>query len=83
MRLFKGLVPAAGQPASTGDSLVRRLALTLWLLLLGALLSSRLPAQAQAGQPGPSLRVSGTVSDARTGRPLPGAAIGCIRRTAW
>jgi hypothetical protein len=55
--------------------LVRRPNLTPWLLLLGALLSSRLSAQAQAGQPTPQLRVSGTVSDARTKQPLPGAAV--------
>lgn len=45
------------------------------LLLLGALLASARPAHAQAGQPAPQLRVSGTVSDARTGQPLPGAAV--------
>jgi len=45
------------------------------LLLLGALLASSHPAHAQAGQPAPQLRVSGTVSDGRTGQPLPGAAV--------
>lgn len=49
------------------------------VLLLGLLLGGwpigQLNALAQAGQPTPQLRVSGTVSDARTGRPLPGAAV--------
>lgn len=49
------------------------------LLLLGALLvgwpGGQPMAWAQAGQPEPQVRVSGTVSDARTGRALPGAAV--------
>jgi hypothetical protein len=47
----------------------------LGLLLLGALLASSHLAHSQAGQPTPQLRVSGTVSDGRTGQPLPGAAV--------
>jgi hypothetical protein len=45
------------------------------LLLLGALLANSSSAYAQAGPPAPQLRVSGTVSDGRTGQPLPGAAV--------
>ncbi len=45
------------------------------LLLLGVLLASSRPARAQASPPAPQLRVSGTVSDAHTGQPLPGTAV--------
>ncbi|RZK59617.1 MAG: hypothetical protein EOO59_07540, partial [Hymenobacter sp.] len=77
MRSFKGWVPAAGQPTGKCRGWLGQLPTTYRLLLLGALLGGWLggpPAWAQASQPGPQVRVSGTVSDARTGRPLPGAA---------
>lgn len=49
--------------------------LTLVAVLLAGWAAGQPQAWAQAGQPGPQVRVSGTVSDARTGRPLPGAAV--------
>ena len=69
MRSFNGWGPA-GERAGW-----RRLSAACRLLLLGGLLASQQLVWAQAGQPGPQVRVSGTVSDARTGRPLPGAAV--------
>lgn len=75
MKSFKGCVLAGCQPASQRGGRWGRLLGAGRLLLLGALLAGPLPAWAQAGQPGPQVRVSGTVSDARTGRPLPGAAV--------
>ena len=75
MRSFKGWVRADGQQASERGSMLRLLATACWLLLLGGLPGGQPQAWAQAGQPGPQMRVSGTVSDARTGRPLPGAAV--------
>jgi hypothetical protein len=80
MSMLKGQKLAdAGLAASKQGGKLRRLATTTRLLLLGALLGGWLggqpPARAQAGQPTPQIRVSGTVSDARTGRPLPGAAV--------
>ncbi|MGI4865040.1 MAG: carboxypeptidase-like regulatory domain-containing protein [Janthinobacterium lividum] len=74
MRSFKGR-----EPAGERGGWRRLLPAACRLLLLGALLSGWLggqpPVWAQAGQPGPQVRVSGTVSDARTGRALPGAAV--------
>jgi len=48
---------------------------TRYLLLLALLLGALPRASAQAGQPAPQLRVSGTVSDARTKQPVRGAAV--------
>ncbi|HET9506189.1 MAG TPA: carboxypeptidase-like regulatory domain-containing protein [Hymenobacter sp.] len=71
MKVFEYLLPARNQRASGRW----RWQVAAQLLLLGVLLASARPAHAQAGQPAPQLRVSGTVSDARTGQPLPGAAV--------
>jgi hypothetical protein len=71
MKLFKCLLPANNWRTNCRW----RGPAACFLVLLGALLTSSPSAHAQAGQPAPQLRVSGTVSDARTGQPLPGAAV--------
>ena len=75
MRRFKDWLLADCQQPSGRGALRRLLPSAYRILLLGALLSGQLLARAQASQPGPQVRVSGTISDARTGRPLPGAAV--------
>ena len=74
MPCAKNWQPATQQAAEPP----RRLALLLvvrYLLLIALVAGGPPRAGAQAGQPTPQLRVSGTVSDARTRQPVRGAAV--------
>jgi hypothetical protein len=74
MRITRSQQSAAQKIGRPPNLAVLPVAARYWLLLT-LVVGGLLRASAQAGQPPPQMRVSGTVSDARTGQPLRGAAV--------